>query len=429
MRFGFNKPSSMILSLNIIEDNIDFMKKPYLFIFPITLGMFLIFSFCAVAETNPFSISGYGIINYAHYDWELDPNRRASIDLERLVVAPKYRISDSIRLEAELEFEHGGTGSTMEFDKFEEFGEFEMEIEKGGEVIVEKLAAVFSIHPLLNFRVGHIIVPVGLVAKRHRPQHYFTTTRPEAETHIIPTIWHETGVELFGELGPLKYQSQIINGLDSTGFSSRHWIVPGHQLRFETVNAEAPAFVGRFDFEFDKNFTVGISSYFGDTAANRPKPDVDFDAYVGIVSLHGFYEMNGVKMRGVLLGGALQNADKLSKVNRTLSNNLNVKRTPIGSTALGCYVEIGYDVLSLTKTDASSPELDVFARFDYYDTMASVEGIIFDNPRWERTTLTFGINFHIHSQLVFKSHYSLRRLAAQEKNRERTFAVGLGFQY
>lgn len=416
----------MILRRNIIYEY-DFMKS--LYFITTTFGIFIILNFFAVADSNPFSISGYGIINYAHYDWELDTNRRATIDIERLVIAPKYRLNDTIHIEAELEFEHGGTGSTMEFDKFEEFGEFEMEIEKGGEVIVEKLDVVFSIHPLLNFRVGHIIVPIGLLAKRHRPQHYFTTTRPEAEAHIIPTIWHETGVELFGSLGPLKYQSQIINGLDSTGFSSRHWIVPGHQLRFEMVNAEAPAFVGRLDFEFDENANVGISGYIGDTAANRPKPDVDFDAYVGIVSFHGFYEMNGIKMRGVLLGGSLQNADRLSKTNRTLSNNLNVKRTPIGSTAVGCYVEVGYDVLSLFKAETCSPELDVFVRFDYYDTMASVAGIIFDNPRWERTTLTYGVNIHMHSQLVFKSHYSLRRLAAQEKNRENTFAIGLGFQY
>ena len=405
------------------------MNKLYLFLLTTVLGMFLLPIYGAKADSNPFSVSGYGVINYAHYDWELDPNRRASIDVERFVVAPKYKINDTIRLEAELEFEHGGTGSTMEFDKFEEFGEFEMEIEKGGEVIVEKLAAVFTIHPMVNFRVGHIIVPVGLVSKRHRPQHYFTTTRPEAEAHIIPTIWHETGVELFGSLGHLKYQAQVINGLDSTGFSSRHWIVPGHQLRFETANAEAPAFVGRLDFEFDKNVTVGLSGYLGNSAPNRPKPDVDFDAYVGIVGFHGFYEMNGVKVRGVLLGGTLQNADKLSKVNRTLSNNLNVKRTPLGSAAVGCYVEAGYDILSLFNTEESTPELDLFVRFDYYDTMASVEGIIFDNPRWERTTFTSGFNFHIHSQIVFKGHYSLRRLAAKELNRENTLAVGLGFQY
>ena len=405
-------------------------------------GISILLNLGAIAESNPFSVSGYGVINYSHFEWDLDPDRRAAIDVERFVIAPKYRINDTIRLESELEFEHGGTGSTMEFDKFEEFGEFETEIEKGGEVIVEKLAAVFSFWQFLNFRVGHIIVPVGLVAKRHRPQHYFTTTRPEAETHLIPTIWHETGVELFGALGPLKYQAQIVNGLDSTGFSSRHWIVRGHQLRFETINAEAPAFVGRLDYAFHENVTLGISGYYGDTAANRPKPDVDFDAHVGIVSLHGFYEVNAVKVRGLLLLGALQNADRLSKVNRTLSNNLNVKRTPIGSAALGGYIEAGYDILSFFRqppnNDAKHQDpkdtpphkvLDVFARYDYYDTMASVEGIIFDNPRWERSTWTFGINYHVHPQLVFKSHYSLRRLATKDKNRENTFALGLGFQY
>lgn len=396
----------------------------------IIFGMLFIFCFRAIGQSKPFSVSGYGVINYANYDWEIDPNRRASIDVERFVVAPKYYINDRIRLEVEIEFEHGGTGSTMEFDKFEEFGEFEMEIEKGGEIIVEKLAAVFSLHKKFNFKVGHIIVPVGLVAKRHRPQHYFTTTRPEAEAHIIPTIWHETGVELFGSLGPFNYQGLIINGLDSTGFSSRHWIVPGHQLRFETANAEAPAFAGRLDYVLDETMTLGFSTYFGDTAANRPKPDVDFDAYVSILSLHGFYEVNAVKLRGVLLWGALQNADRLSKANRTLSNNLNVKRTPIGDTALGWYIEAGYDVLTLIRdSDKGFPSLDVFLRYDYYDTMASVEEHRFDNPRWERSTFTFGVNFNLNSNLVFKSHYSLRRLATEEENNERTFAVGMGFQY
>ena len=404
-------------------------------------GMFISVSISAVPESSPFSVSGYGVINYSHFDWELDPDRRAAIDVERFVIAPKYRINDTINLESELEFEHGGTGSTMEFDKFEEFGEFETEIEKGGEVIVEKLAAVFSLKPAFNFRVGHIIVPVGLVAKRHRPQHYFTTTRPEAEIHLIPTIWHETGVEVFGALGALKYQAQIVNGLDSTGFSSRHWIVRGHQLRFETANAEALALVGRLDYAFNENTTVGISGYYGDTAANRPKPDVDFDAHVGIVSLHGFYEMNAVKVRGLFLCGALENADRLSKVNRTLSNNLNVKRTPVGSSALGYYIEAGYDILSLFRQPSNNAKdtdlkdtppdkvLDVFARYDYYDTMASVAGIIFDNPRWERTTWTFGINYHVHPKIIFKSHYSLRRLATKDKNRENTFALGFGFQY
>ena len=108
---------------------------------------------------------------------------------------------------------------------------------------------------------------------------------------------------------------------------------------------------------------------------------------------------------------------------------------------MGWYIEAGYDILSFFRQPNNSTEhqdlqdtppdqvLDVFARYDYYDTMASVEGIIFDNPRWERTTWTFGINYHVHPKMVFKSHYSLRRLAAEDKNRENTFSLGLGFQY
>ena len=384
----------------------------------------------APAESKRFSVSGYGVINYANFDWQTDPERRAQIDVERLVIAPKFQMSEAIRLEAELEFEHGGTGTTMEFDKFEEFGEFETEVEKGGEVIVEKLAAVFEIRPTLNLRIGHIIVPVGLTAKRHHPQHYFTTTRPESESNLIPTIWHENGIELFGKAGALSYQAQVVNGLDSTGFSSRRWIVGGHQLRFETANAEDLALVGRVDYTIVDGTVLGISGYYGDSADNRPKPDLQVDAHVSIVDLHGFYEVGALKVRGMFLYGTLENSDLISKTNRNLSNNLNVKRTPVGSRASGGYLEVGYDLLTLFKSSLiAEAVLDLFVRYDNYDTMAEVEGDIFDNPRWERQTWTFGLNYHPHPQLVFKGHYSARRLGTEVENEENTFALGFGFQY
>ena len=384
----------------------------------------------APAESKRFSVSGYGVINYANFDWQTDPERRAQIDVERLVIAPKFQMSEAIRLEAELEFEHGGTGITMEFDKFEEFGEFETEVEKGGEVIVEKLAAVFEIRPALNLRIGHIIVPVGLTAKRHRPQHYFTTTRPESESNLIPTIWHENGIELFGKAGALSYQAQVVNGLDSTGFSSRRWIVGGHQLRFETANAEDLALVGRVDYTIVDGTVFGISGYYGDSADNRPKPDLQVDAHVSIVDLHGFYEVGALKVRGMFLYGTLENSDLISKTNRNLSNNLNVKRTPVGSRASGGYLEVGYNLLTLFKSSLiAEAVLDLFVRYDNYDTMAEVEGDIFDNPRWERQTWTFGLNYHPHPQLVFKGHYSARRLGTEVENEENTFALGFGFQY
>ena len=382
------------------------------------------------ANASRFQVSGYGAINYANFNWDTDPERRARIDVERFVISPKYKVSDNIRLEAELEFEHGGTGITMEFDRFEEFGEFEMEVEKGGEVIVEKLAAVFEIEPKINVRIGHIIVPVGLVSKRHRPQHYFTAARPESESNLIPTIWHENGIELFGEIGALHYQALLVNGLDSTGFSSRRWIVGGHQLRFETANAEDFALVGRVDYTITRGAVLGVSGYYGDSADNRPKPDLRVDANVSIFDLHGFYEVGALKVRGLFLYGTLQNSDLVSKANRNLSNNLNVKRTPVGSKAGGGYLEVGYNLLSFFKSSRNTDVvLDLFVRYDNYDTMAAVEGEIFDNPRWERQTWTFGANYHPHPQLVFKGHFSARRLGTEVDNKEDTLAIGFGFQY
>ncbi len=382
------------------------------------------------ADAEKFKVSGYGIINYANFDWDTDPDRRAHIDVERFVIAPKYQVTEDIRLEAELEFEHGGTGITMEFDKLEEFGEFEMEVEKGGEVIVEKLAAVFNIQPEINLRIGHIIVPMGLVSKRHRPQHYFTATRPESESNLIPAIWHENGIELFGTLGALSYQAQVVNGLDSTGFSSRRWVSTGHQLRFEAANAEDFALVGRVDYTATPGVVLGVSGYFGDSADNRPKPDLRVDANVGIVDLHGYYEVGALKVRGLVLYGTLQNSDLVSKANRNLSNNLNVKRTPVGSRAAGGYLEVGYNLLSFFKSSLNTDNvLDLFVRYDYYDTMAAVEGEIFDNPRWERKTWTVGANYHPHPQLVFKGHYSARRLGTEVDNKEDALAMSFGFQY
>ena len=164
----------------------------------------------------------------------------------------------------------------------------------------------------------------------------------------------------------------------------------GHQRRFETIFADAFASAIRLDYLFGKGNFIGISSYLGNSTPNRPKKDLSADAFVSITDLHFKYQKNAFKFRGMLLYGHLQNADRVSEANRNLSNNLNVKRSPVGSAALGVFVEGAYNVLSHSE---SKKVLDVFARYDYYDSMFKVEGLIFDNPRWERSTVTGGINY------------------------------------
>lgn len=370
------------------------------------------------------SWEAYGVVNYLHHDWETLPDRRDRVDVERFILEPEFRFSDAVHLEAEIEFEHGGTGATMELDKLEEFGEYEQEIEAGGEVVVEKLDLVVEQSRALRWHFGHLILPVGLTGPEHGPTQYFTTTRPEAETALIPVTWHETGVGLSGQLRDFSYTVQLVNGLDSTGFSSRNWIAPGQQGRFEQVNAEALAIVGRLDYTPVTGLTVGASAYQGDTVPNRPKPDMEgVEATVTVMEGHLRLERGPWTLRALYLQGELDNADAVTNANNTLSSNLNVTGNPVGSEAEALGVEAGFDVLSLTPSDQ---RLDLFVRYDDYDSMAATDGDVFDNPRWEREAHTVGVNYKPLPRLVFKAHVTSREYGTGET--DETLALGLGFE-
>jgi hypothetical protein len=380
-----------------------------------------------------FAVRGYGTANYFAFDWDTDPTRRSAIDLERLVLYPSVRLAERVRLAAEVEFEHGGTGATLEFDVLEEFGEFEQEVEKGGEVVLEQLHVDFALRPWLGVRAGRVKVPVGIAAVADEPNEYFTTTRAEAEAALIPSNWYENGVQLYGRFGPgsaLGYTASLVNGLDASGFSSANWVQRGHQMRFETVNAEDLAAALRLDWFVGDEGVVGVGAYYGDSADNRPRPDLDADAYVAVLDAHAQVEAGPLRARGAVLYGHLQNADLVSRANRNLPNALGVVRTPVGSAALGWGVEAGYDVLTLSPAlRALGDRLDVFARYEFYDSMYRVVGDVFDNPRWERRAITGGLNWRPVAPVVVKAQYAHRTLGTATDDVEDTLSLGLGFEF
>ncbi len=94
---------------------------------------------------------------------------------------------------SEIEFEHGGTESAVEIEE-EEGGEYESEIERGGEVALEQFWIQKSFMPQLNLRVGHMVVPVGYTNAHHLPTEFFGVYRPQGENTIMPCTWHETGI-------------------------------------------------------------------------------------------------------------------------------------------------------------------------------------------------------------------------------------------
>ena len=389
-------------------------------------------------ESGPrIKLTGYGELIYSHFDYGPDqkssptgspPDSRAIIDVTRLALELETHLLHGVEFETEVEIEHGGTGGALEIE-YEEFGEYETEVEKGGEVVLEELFIEREFSDAFNIRLGHFYVAVGLTTEQYHPTDFFGARRPESETSVIPAIWHETGIEISGHGDRLSYQIQLVNGLDATGFSSQNWIVGGHQTRFEEVRASNMALAGRLDYRLADGLTLGVSCYRGNSADNRPKPDMKgVDANISIFDVHAVLRYKRLRAQGMYLYGHLQNADIVSQRNRSLSNNLDVLRTPVASAAYASYIEAGVDILP-TFTTRREDQLYVFFRFDSYDTMASVPTDFFDNPRFERAVYTLGVNYIMENAVVLKGDYAMRRLGASKFNGENTASFSVGFRF
>jgi len=151
----------------------------------------------SAAQPLPLSWEGYAVVNLYGIDTysnaqDNEPEFQWRADVERFVLEPSYRFNDAIRFVAEIEFEHGGTGSAVEYEA-EEFGEYEGEIEQGGEVLLEELFIEISQSRALNWRFGHMAVHVGMVNTHNAPSDYFSTRRSAAETRVCHGPKHGSG--------------------------------------------------------------------------------------------------------------------------------------------------------------------------------------------------------------------------------------------
>ena len=259
--------------------------------------------------------------------------RRNSIAIPRFVVAGDYKFNKHWQVGAEIEFEAGGVGVETELEASEN-GEYETEMEKGGEVALEQFHFTYTLNRHFHVRAGHLVLPVGLTTAHHEPILFFGTVRPEAETVFIPSTWHETGVSVFGKLGTgysrMSYEAYVTAGLNADGFGRDHWVADGKQGLFETDNFTSPAYTVRLDYEGVPGLRVGASFYYcNDATANADKrykySSVD-GVRVSILTADAQYRNRYVTARANVLWGQLSNAKKLSGV--SLSGKSTIIRAP-----------------------------------------------------------------------------------------------------
>ncbi len=344
---------------------------------------------------NPLAIGGYGEMYYANPD-----NGDDYTNVYRFVTYLGYRFSDSVILNAEIEYEYGANA------------------EDGGEVVVEFMYLDFLWREEANLRVGNLLVPMGLINLRHEPILFNTVQRPEVERYLIPSTWHETGVLVYGRFGAtgIEYTAGMINALnlnnEETANAARSWIRDGQQGSSKNA-AYAPAFVARVDYTGVNGLLLGASFYYGSASNLKdPQPGDTIQNISGLSAtmfdLHASYEAGAFKAYGLYTQTTLDGAEKIG--------DGTVKK---GS---GYYANLSYDVGSLAALEYNVP---LFVQYQNYNPVEkTVDGL--NEARYKTEIVTIGANFFPVDQVVLKTDYAMKKVNNVDEN---IFSVGLGFVF
>ncbi len=315
------------------------------------------------------SIGGYGKMDYTNY---LDQDGKDELDIYRFIIYFGYQFTDNIKLVSEIEWEHGGREST------------------GGYGVVEQAYIDFRASDALSVKVGHVLVPVGMVNLYHEPSAFPTVARPEVEKHIVPSTWHENGVVAHGSFGDgLSYQAGIIAALNANkGNSIRKMRQSG-----QNALAEDFGFVGRLDYKAS-GFYAGASYYTGDAGQGAEGVDVS----TMVAEVHAGFNVAGFDVNA------------LYAVNQIDGNNLSGKdgaSKDISTDGEGYYVNASYTMYEWTP----------FVQYEAYTT---------DDRKDDITLTTIGINYKPVHNVVLKANYVLKDKRGKDDNR---VDMGIGWNF
>jgi hypothetical protein len=347
------------------------------------------------------SIGGYGEYNFQKFVSD-EQGRRDRFDLLRFILYTGYKFNDWILMNAEIEFEHALTSSTISSD--------------AGVVEMEFAYLDFLFWEQLNVRAGLLLVPVGFLNEMHEPPFFHGVLRPEVERSVIPTTWREGGIGIFGSIVPgLEYRAYAMNGLNADGYSSGG--IRGGRQSGNRALAEDFAGTARLDYTPFGGTLVGASFFMGDAGQ-----DGEFDgerpgAFTLLWEVHAQVRYRGLEFRAL---GAMTTIDDAEVLSRAAEDT-------IAEDIFGFYAEAAYDVLPLILPDTTH-YLSPFFRYEIFDTQDKVPNGFARVPGNDVQLYTVGLDYKPHPQVVLKFEYRNFN-AAGGRPRADEVNVGAGFVF
>lgn len=389
------------------------------------------------------SVGGYGevamsrnfysdhVSRYSLADEHKNDPSHGRFDIPHAVIYLGYDFGKGWTMGTEIEFEHGGVGMAYE-KKDEEGGEWEQEVEKGGEVELEQFWIQKSFGRWANIKAGHIVVPFGLNNAYHEPLNFFTVYRPEGENTVLPSTWHQTGISFWGKTKGWRYELQFLAGLNSDNFTNTGWINKGPGTPTEGEIATKYGTALRIDNYCIKGLRIGLSGYYGHAIGNSYPNNKDGaeSKYKGVVAIGAIdftYNNYNWIVRGQADYGYLSDAKQLKYFTNRLNGLSPFHHSAfVSKNAFAYGIEAGYNIFSqIEKLRQDNQKLYLFGRYEHYNPYASkTKNTSYDYTNVQR--MAVGINYYPVKQIVVKAEYSHRFLKSQYNNEP---AINIGVAY
>jgi hypothetical protein len=160
----------------------------------------------------PSPVTGLSIGAYGEMKFGFQQNPDAfgqwqnGFDAHRLVLLPTYQITENIIFNAEIEFEHAGTG-------------FDGDDKLHGTAEIEQLWIDFKIIDQFNWRAPGIdLIPIGYINQHHEPTQFYSVRRPELYNGLIPSTWMAPATSIYGRIADgWTYILQASSSLEDVG--------------------------------------------------------------------------------------------------------------------------------------------------------------------------------------------------------------------
>jgi len=368
------------------------------------------------------AMKGTAVGGYGELTVNAPSNGPAVVDLRRLVLYFGHNFNTHLRFYGELELEHAVTSAS---DK----GEFE----------VEQAFLDWVQWRALNFRIGVIILPVGIINVYHEPPTFNGVDRPLTDRLIIPSTWREPGAGVFGEWHGVRYQAYAVNGFNAKGFTATDGLRDGHQEAQLALGKDwgvvlRADYLLPFLYKYGISGDVGASFYYAHADQGQPefRGSQGDTVPVTLVEADARLKTRGLELRGeiasVWIGG-------IHRLNRALADlamtNMTMFDGPVSHQLLGGYVELGYDVLHPLKL-VSGRQLVPFLRYEHVDTQFDVPDDLGGRaPGHRQDVVTAGLTFRPIAEVALKFDYQHFWTDAMDPGQASfdSYNVGLGFMF